>query len=884
MNRTKLFFVLVLLFPVVFFAQDFEWLPGGTYDPAIPTPKSVLGFEIGTYLTDHLQMVDYIHRLAESSERVQVFEFGETYEKRKMYLLAIGSPENMKKLEDIRTTIARLTDPRKTTPAEAESIAKETPPIGWINFGTDGNETSAFECSMQLAYQLAAGNDPLTMKILENVVTIINPVLSPDSHQWFATWAKAMTIGNPGTPDPAAAEHRSAWFVSTDGNHYLIDVNRDAFALTQAETQAMAKVLHYWNPQIWADNHGQPEEYFFAPFANPINLNYPPTTLKWATEVGKNIARYFDRFGWTYVKAERYDLYYPGYWDAYPSFSGAIGMTYETNGGGSKGFVYERSDGTLATLQESIHYHFMADMATLEVLADHREAMLVDYYNFRRTGMEEVAKEKFKQYVLPLGNDEGRTDSLVELLLRHQIEVYRAGESVSSERAQTYFDRESKPHDFSAGSYIVPLEQPQKRLLKSLFEPDPELEQKFLDEVNATRERNKQLGSDTPKEPLFFYDITAWSLPVTYGIEGAAFTEDIIALPNDWQVTAPPKPVGRVIGGTANYAYVVPYNDGGAKMAGLLLQEDYNVALAMRDFKNADRDFPAPSLVTRVERNPESLHERVRELAETIGIEVVAIQAGWAEEGISFGSIFMKNLKKPSIMVLTHQPTRATTFGSVYTLLDQRFGLQFSAVRTEHFAGSDLSRYNVIVMPDGSPAGYERLLGERGVGRLKNWIKEGGTLVAIRGGAAFTTREGIELTDVRLITEVPDPDAKPEEDEEEVMKPVENLPGSIFKATLTDGYYLGLGYADEIAVQVRGTYLFSRTEKGTNVATFPEASVIVGHKWEDTEAIMLDKPYLMDVPVGQGRVILFADDPTFRGFWRGLDRLVLSSILFAPAM
>ncbi len=289
MNKTRLFFVLMLLLPAVFFAQDFEWLPGGTYDPAIPSPKSVLGYEIGTYLTDHLQMVDYIHRLAESSERVEVFEFGETYEKRKMYLLAIGSPENMKKLEDIRTTIARLTDPRKTTPAEAESIAKETPPIGWINFGTDGNETSAFECSMQLAYQLAAGSDPLTMKILENVVTIINPVLSPDSHQWFATWAKAMTIGNPGTPDPTAAEHQSAWFVSTDGNHYLIDVNRDAFALTQLETQAMAKVLHHWNPQIWADNHGQPEEYFFAPFASPVNLNYPPSTLKWATEVGKNI-------------------------------------------------------------------------------------------------------------------------------------------------------------------------------------------------------------------------------------------------------------------------------------------------------------------------------------------------------------------------------------------------------------------------------------------------------------------------------------------------------------------------------------------------------------------------------------------------------------------
>jgi hypothetical protein len=289
-------------------------------------------------------------------------------------------------------------------------------------------------------------------------------------------------------------------------------------------------------------------------------------------------------------------------------------------------------------------------------------------------------------------------------------------------------------------------------------------------------------------------------------------------------------------------------------------------------------------LVARVKRNPGALHGRVLELAESCGVEVVAVDAGWAEEGVSFGSVFVKNLKKPEIMVLTHQPTRATMFGSVYTLLDQRFGLKFSAVRTEHFAGTDLSRYNVIVMPDGSPAGYERLLGKRGIERLKIWIDEGGTLVAVKGAAAFTTREGVELTDVQLIAEVPDREAPPAEGDDEPTKRVENLPGSIFKASLNNHYYLGIGYPEEIAVQVRGTYLFSKTEKGANVATFPQNSHVMGHKWEDTEAILADKLYLADVPLGEGRVILFADDPTFRGFWRGLDRLVLSSILFAPAM
>lgn len=879
MKRLSIFWVILVLCPVMLCAQGFEWLRGGTYDPTIPTPESVLGYEIGTYLTDHLQMVDYMHKLAESTDRVQIFKYGQTYERRNMYILVISSPENMKRLEEIRATIKRLTDPRQTSEAEANTIAKETPPIGWMNFGTDGNETSAFECAMQLAYQLAAGTDPLTTKIRQNVVIIINPCLSPDSHQWFATWVKAVTVGKPGTPDPTASEHRNPWFVSSDGNHYLIDVNRDAFALTQSETQAASKALYHWNPQVWVDNHGQPEEYFFAPFCSPINLNYPSSLLKWATEVGQNIARYFDQYGWTFVKDERYDLYYPGYWDAYPSFSGAIGMTYETDGGGSKGFVYERSDKTLATLRGSIHHHFIANMATLEVLADNREAILRYFYDFRKTGMEEADKEQFKQYILQPGSDEGRLNSLIELLLRHQIEVYKSDTPISSQRAQTYFDRKSKPRKFPAGSYIVPLKQPQKRLLKALFEPDPKLEEKFLQQVEATRERNKKLGSDAPKEPLWFYDITAWSLPVTFGVE-AAFTEDVIPVAESGLITEKPETEGKVIGGKAEYAYLFSYNDAGAKLCGKLLHEGYNVAVALKGFKNSGRDYSKGTLIVRVERNPETLHKRIAELAQAYGAEIFATNTGWNDEGISFGSVYVINLKKPRIMVLTENPTRATAFGGVYALLDQRFDLGFSAVRTEHFANADLSRYNVIILPDGSPSGYQRLLGESGIKRLKNWIREGGTLIGIKGGAAFTTRKGVELTDIELIAEVPDRDAG----DNDAKKPIDNLPGSIFKATVNNDYYLGLGYPEEIAVQVRGNYLFSKTEKGVNVVTFPEKSHLIGHQWEDTEEILSHKLYLADVPVGQGHVILFADDPTFRAYWRGLDRLFLSCILFAPAM
>lgn len=856
------------------YAQDYEWLPGGTYDPAVPTPKSVFGYEIGDYLTDNLQMVDYIHKLQVSTNRVKVFEYGMSVERRKLYLLAISSPENIARLEEIRTEIAKLTDPRQTTLAEASNIAQNTVPIGWMNFGTDGGETSAFEAGLQVAYQLAAGTDALTNKILQNTVVIINPALNPDSHQPFVAWMKSSTIAG-GTADPNASEHFGEWFISSDGNHYKIDLNRDAFALTQPETQAASKVLHHWNPQVWIDNHGQPNEYYFAPFTSPMNLNYPSSLRKWATEIGKNSAKYFDRFGWTYTKDENYDIYYPGYWDSYPAFNGAIAATYESDGGGSKGFAWKRSDGTIVTLRDAIHHHFIANLATLETLADNRQGILTDFYNFFKTGMDEVDREKYKSFVLTPGNDPERLNDLIQLLLRHNIEIYKVNQALSSKRSETYFDRSPKTRTIIAGSYFIPLKQPQKRLIKTLMEPDPKMEESFLKEVNERRSRDAKLGSLVRKEGHGFYDVTAWALPLTYGVP-TFFTEDITSTSGMEQITSNPVSNGGVIGEKAGYAYLISYSSNtGAKLAGKLMQEDYNLALALLPFRNQGKDFPKGTIIARVQRNPESLHQRIKELAKEYEATVYSTNTAWGENGISLGSKYVRPLKNPRIMVLTKQPTRAVAFGSVYSVLTQRYGLKFTAVRTSRFNSTDLSLYNVIIFPDGSPSGYEDFLGENGVEKLKTWINNGGTMIGLKGGAAFTAREDIELTDVKVVREV--------DEQNDESKPIENLPGSIFRVNINNDYYLGMGYPNEIAVQVRGNYHMTTTKKGVNVATFPSNSAIMGHVWEDSERILANKLYLADVPIGQGHVILFANDPTFRAYWNGLDRLFLSGILFSTA-
>lgn len=876
--------ILPVLFFVFLLANSFSaqmqkpyvWLPDGIYDENIPTPKEFFGYEIGDYLTDNLQMVAYIKELEKRTNRVRVFQYGESVERRKLWIVAISNPENMQKLEEIRTTVSRLTDPRKTSEAEARSIARTAVPIGWMNFGVDGGETSAFETGLQLLYQLAAGTDPLTRKILNNTVTIINPALNPDSHQPFVAWMKSSTIRG-GTADPQASEHFGEWFVSSDGNHYKIDLNRDAFALTQPETQAASKVLQHWNPQVWIDNHGEPDEYYMAPFTSPVNGNYPASLKKWAETVGRNSARYFDRFGWTYVKDENYDLYFPGYWDSYPAFNGAIAATYESNGGGQKGYKWERPDGTIVTLREAVHKHFIADMATLEVLADNREGILLDFYNFFKSGMDETATEKFKTYVLHDKNDPEKLNELIELLLRHGIEVYRSDKTVSAKRAQSYFDRDFRAKNFEPGSYIIPLRQPKKRLLKTLLEPDPEMEASFMKTVEERRRRDDKLGTDSGKEGAGFYDITAWALPLHFGVE-TSFTEEEIPFPGLTRLTERPAKTGGISAKpTYGYAFSSAQNSG-MKLAGKLLQADYKVALTLLPTTVGNSRLEKGSFIVRLNRNAENLHETISKLAAEYGTRVTPLNSAWGESGgISLGSDYVRNLQKPKIMVMTKQPTQAVTFGSVYSVLSQRFDLDFSAVRTSMFNDINLYKYNVIIFPDGNAAEYEKMLGTEGVNKLKTWIENGGTFIGLKGGAVFTTRENVNLTDVKMIR------YQKTSGESDGKKPVESIPGSIFKAEVNNDHYLALGYSQEIAVQFRGNYHLSLTESGANVVTYKPGGHIMGHIWDTTLPNLGGKLYMADVPLGEGNVILFADDPTFRAYWRGLDRLFIGSILFTSA-
>jgi hypothetical protein len=877
--------------------REFDFYAYGPYTEGAPRPEQILGYPIGSRHSYHHQMEAYFAALSSAPAvraRIKLEQYGTSFEGRKLWLLFISSEENIARLEEIRKQVERLRDSRATTETSARRIAETTPAIAWMNYANDGNESAAFEAALQAAYQLAAGEDARTRQIRERLITIINPAHTADAHDRFVTWYNAIQQGATGNSDPNAAEHRGDWLMDSNDSHFHIDPNRDAYALTQVESQAIVRQIHRWNPQVFVDHHGNPPIFFFPPVALPINENFPESTRKWETAIGKNIAAEFDKFGWPYMNREVFDLFYPGYFDSYPTLNGATGMTFETDGGGSQGLRLERADKTISTLRGGTAKHFAGTLATLAATAEGKEQRLFDFYLFRKSGMEEAEREPLKQIVLVPGADRQRLAEFVALLMTHGIEVRQSGSGFSSARAHSYLDdKGAVARQFPAGSFVIPLAQPQKRLIKALLEPEARLNDAFVKEVMARKERNDKLGRNAGRESYGFYDVTAWSLPLTYGVE-AWWTEDRAA---EAHRAAAPVVTGGVEGGRATYGYIFRYDtNAAAKLLAQLFKEEFNLTVLRSPIKAGHESFGAGSILARAERNPPALHERIGALARATGVSVRALNSAWTEAGISFGSGTIDELRAPRVAIAMYEPAGGRAYGSLWFLFEQLLDYPFTPIRTNHLRNADLSRYDVIIFPDGGEGGYQDVLGTSGIARIKQWIDNGGVFIGIRGGAAFATRRGVEWTTARLVGReepLPAGAAQAPAPASQEREP-ERTPGAILRADFNLAHFLTFGYGDcaaasacvgQEAVMHNSSYIFKPSKEGTHVVSYAKENPrLSGFVWADTEKRIGGTPYLIDETVGRGHVILFADDPNFRLVWLRLTRLFLNGVFFAPSL
>jgi hypothetical protein len=873
-------------------AEEFAFYPDDPgYDPEVPTLEQVVGHSWGERITAPDEAMRYMQELAAASGKVSMREYARSWEGRPLVYVIVASEENQARIQDIRDRNLALTDPRVTDRDAAEAIIADNPVITWLAYGVHGNEISSTDAALLTMYHLAAATtDPLTDVVLANSVVVIDPMQNPDGRNRFSNhyrqakgmWADAHT---------SSVELNEPW-PGGRTNHYLFDLNRDWFALTQPETQGKVAAFMHWRPQIYVDLHemGANSTYYFPPQAVPYNPNIAAEILDWTAKIGENNARWFDRMGFSYFNREVFDAFYPGYGSSWPTYQGAMGLTYEQ--ASSRGLRQQRNDETVLEYRDTVHGHYIASLSTAELAANNREGILRDFYGFGVNAIEEGRSDEFREIILPPGKDPARVDRLIDLVMKQGVEVARASEPFGNV-VEDYHGGEPVDREFPAGTYRITLAQPNKAFVKGLLGPDVPMDEEFLRE-----QRRRYLRREGDQ----IYDITGWSLPLLFDLEAYTASEpstsaSVLAADT---LAAPPTAAGAVHGEPATVAYLVPWGLQ-ASVEGLAALHHHKIRVhsAGDSFTIGGREYPAGSLIIRVAENGDDLHEQLQMIADHHGVDFYPTNTSWVEDGISFGSNRVRYLKQPKIALAWDRPTGAYSAGWARYLIEVAYHYPVTIIRTEQLARTDMSDFDVLILPDGGffGGGYGGVLRERAVDGLRDWIQGGGTLVTMGASTRWLTDENVALLSTsRKVKKTPE-DADPTQTVDGVatglpdgVLPDEQqpsgLPGPILRAQLDPEHWLAFGYGDAINLiaQSRNVYEPITIDNGINVATYRplDELLVTGVAWDDELALIAGTPYLMYESLGRGHIVAFAEDPNFRAYFDGLNGLFMNAVFLGP--
>jgi hypothetical protein len=880
-------------------AQDFQFYPGASYRADIPTLEQVVGHGWGEQITMHHEVERYIHHLAGESPNVEFVKYGETWEGRSLYYLIVASEANVARIEEVKSGMQKLADPRSISKAEAEQLIGSLPSITWLAYGVHGNEISSTDAALLTAYHFAAAqNDTLAESVLQNSVVILDPMQNPDGRDRFISYFR-QTRGRWPDENQQSAEHRETW-PGGRTNHYLFDMNRDWFARTQPETRGKVKTYLEWHPQVFVDLHemGSNSTYYFAPPADPINPEMPASQIQWLRNYGKNNAKWFDRMRFDYFSREVFDSFYPGYGEGWPMFHGSVGMTYEQ--ASSRGLVVKRSDETVMHYRHTIQHHFISSLSTCETTARNREGVLRYFYEYRQSAIDEGRADPIKEVIIAPGKDPNRAAKLATNLMEQGIEVQQASSSFTNGKVEDYYDGGVQSKTFPAGSYVVSMAQPAKRLAKTLLAKQVDMDEEFIKE--QLRRQKKRMGDQ-------IYDVTGWSLPLLYDVECYMARQ-----PSRGQFAvleeAPAK--SSMLSAKPELAYLIPWGSNSAARAlARLFREKIRVFSTDKPFTLSGKKYPSGTLIIKVKDNPENLHERLAKIAEEEDLEVDATNTAWVEEGVNFGSGQVNYLKKPKIAMAYNRPTSSYSAGWTRYTIEQAYGYPVTIIHSRQLGGADLTKFNVLILPNAF-GGYAQTIGANGAQKIKEWIRSGGTLVTYGQATQWLTGEKVGLlsTNRELKGGKPDkPEKKPDDkskgaqakekkpdlsepfDVEKEIQPEKELPtsvpGAILRVKLDTEQWLAFGYDGDANVIASSRNIFTplKLDKGRNVGLYmPEDKVLLsGFIWEDTKKQIANKAYLMHQRHGSGHVVAFAEDPNYRAFFDGLNLLLINAVFLGPS-
>ena len=828
-------------------AQDLSYyLPDSVrYNPAIPKPREIIYHEVGEWHVTHDRLVNYMQALAKAApDRIKLEQMGFTYESRPQVLLVITSPKNHQNLETIRQQHVQLTDPSRSASLTTDNM----PIVVYIGHSIHGNEPSGANAALLSAYYLAAAQGKQIDELLDNTIILFDPSFNPDGLQRFSTWANQHKSRNLVT-DPNSREFNEVWPGGRD-NHYWFDINRDWLPAQHLESQNRLAWFHRWKPNILTDHHeqGSNATFFFQPgVPSRVNPLTPEKNQELTAKLGKFHAAFLDRIGSLYFTKENYDDFYYGKGSTYPDVNGAIGILFEQ--ASSRGHAQETSNGILQ-FPFTIKNQFTTTLSTLEGAKALRKEFLDYQREFFQKAVSEGAASGTKAWIFGDDKDRGKTGLFITMLRRHGIEVYAAGKEVKADG-----------EEFKKGSsYVIPAAQPQYRLIRSIFE--------------------KTLNY---KDSLF-YDITAWTLPLAFGLpyaelNGSAFSPSLLGE----KLAADLVMKGSVEGGKSHYGYLMEWTEFFAPAVLYELQQagvGLKVATGMFDvsLNGSNRHFNYGTVLIPLSMqklSPDTIYSLVKAASEKYGVTIQAISSGSAVSGVDLGSSRFVPVVKPTIAMITGTGVSALDAGEVWHLLDQRFNMPVSHLETSVFNRVDLSRYNTLIMVGGTYTDLNK-------DKLKAWVQGGGTLILTEEGVSWAAQNGISSVTLKKLKSAGDSSKMLAYTERVQLEGAQAMSGAIFRAEMDLSHPLAYGYSKPYISLFKANRVFMEKSKNPYATPLYYKNVPLQSGWlsrENYDAVKNSAAAIVNTS-GSGRIISISDNPNFRAFWLGGTRLMMNAIFF----
>jgi len=811
-------------------AQDYFLKNNGPYNENIQSPEEFLGYEIGFEHTRHDLIVSYLNYLSNSSKKAEIIKYGESHEGRDLIMLTVSSTNNLSNLDKIKQEHLKYTVPKSNL-----EVNKNLPVIINLGYGVHGNEPSSAEAAILAAYTLVASENIKIKRLIENSVVFIDPTINPDGRDRHSQWANQYKSINL-VADSNDAEHNEMWPKGRT-NHYWFDLNRDWLLAINPESRGKLKWYHSWYPNVVTDFHemGTNSNYFFEPMKRNASLK-PLIPDENYSVLSPIFAEYYvnalDSIGSFYYTKESFDETYPGYGSSYPDVQGAVAILFEQ--ASSRGHLQETNYGTMS-FGFTIRNQYLSSIATVEAAVENKD-LLRDYQRrFFNSSVNEFKDEKIKAYEFGDMYDQNRNKAFIDKLLMHKIKVYN-----------------------SKGKFVVPVNQGQSRMVKNFFETHS----KYVDSV--------------------YYDASAWSVSNIYNMK----SKKLKSFFGESEIKSTENFIKNIKVNKSNYAYILDWDDYNAAAALNLLQKNEIITYsAFKPFSvkvngtKSIKKFNYGSVLIPVSKqniSSEKLFSIVKEMQEKYDVPVYNSESGYSINGIDLGSNNFRINKPVKVAMLIGEGVNSYEAGEVWHLLDTRIGMPLTKIRLDQFSRISIDKYTTLVMVSGS---YDQLDNKQ-IDKIKNWIEDGNTLITIAKGSSWAIDSDlINETLVKSKNDTTYSRKRYVDAGEHIGR--ERIGGIILNADLDLTHPLAFGYHDKsIPVYKNNNVFINKTKDDySSVAIYSEDFHIDGYISElNRKEFIPGAASLIVSNVGSGRVIVFADNPNFRGTWYGTNKLFLNAI------